>query len=111
MAPFTTLHRVDKKTGRQFVIVCLLLLPFILFTLSAFTFVPSTAHTPRTAIGTTLMRTTHMREMLAHSARDVSCSDVVIPEGFSLSGIRIYFNVCALQQLTAILASLGAGGA
>jgi hypothetical protein len=111
MQPDITRYRIDKKTGRQFVIVCLLLLPFILFTLSVFTFVPNTAHTPRTAIGTTLTRSTQMNEMLARNARDVGCSDVIIPEGVSWSGIRMYFNTCALQHLTAFVASIAAGGA
>src|SRR5205823_1513192 len=85
-------------------------LPIILFTLSAFTFIPNTVQTPNVATGITIPRAAQ-REMLTHSATDGNCSDVVIPEGFSLSGIKIYFNVCALQHLTALVASFGAGGA
>jgi hypothetical protein len=106
---YTSLDRVDKKTGRQLVIVSLLLLPFIMFSLSAFTFTPNT--TPSIAMGTTLPQAIQMSGTQLLSATDVSCSDVVTLEGFSLSGIRIYFNVCALQHLTAFVASFGAGGA
>lgn len=111
MQPDITRYGMDKKTGRQFMFVCLLLLPFVLFSLSAFTFVPNMAQTPRTTFETTLMRSTQMSEILARSATDVSCSDVITPEGVSWSGIRIYFNTCALQHLTAFVASIAAGGA
>jgi len=105
----TTRSATDKKTGKQRVFVCLLLLPLVLFTLSAFTFIPNTTQIPNVTIGTTLPRTVQMSEMLTLSATDVSCSDVITLEKFSWSGIRIYFNACALEHFTAFVASVGAG--
>jgi hypothetical protein len=99
MEPNTTRYAMDKKTGRQLMIVSLFLLPLVLFSLSAFTFTPNTSQS--IAMGTTL----------PHSVTDVSCSDVITLEQFDESGIRIYFNACALEHLTAIVSSASAVGA
>ena len=69
------------------------------------------AQTPRHATETTLPITLQMNEMLVFSTTDVSCSDVIILDKFSWSGIRVYFNVCALEHLNALMASAGAGAA
>jgi hypothetical protein len=111
MQASATRSAIDKKAGRQRVFVSLILLPIVLFTLSGFTFISNTVHTPRIATGTTIPRAIQMSEMLTFSATDVSCSDVIAIDQISLSGIRIYFNECVLEHLTALVASAGAGAA
>lgn len=107
----TTRSAIDKKTGRQQVFVCLLLFPFVLFTLSGFTFIPNTAQRPKQATETTLPLTLQMSTKLTLSAADESCTDTIYIVQSSSSEIKIYFNVCALQHLSAIVAGVDAATA
>jgi len=107
----TTRSAIDKKTGRQQVFVCLLLLPFVLFTLSGFTFIPNKVQTANQATEASLPLTLPMSTLHTAHAADDSCLDVIIVEQFSLSGVKIYFNNCALEHLNALLASADAGAA
>ncbi|SRR6266480_1085584 len=112
----TTRSAIDKKTGRQQVFVCLLLFPFVLFTLSGFTFIPKPAQTPKQATETTLLSSPQQRDfqmsiLLSSASTDESCSDIVYPDRISGQEIRIYFNNCALQHLSALISSAGASGA
>jgi hypothetical protein len=86
-----------------------IVLLLLLFTLSGCTFLPNTTHTSNVATGIAIPRAVQMSEMLPHSTTDGSCSDVVIPEGFSLSGFRLYVNGCALQHLNAWVTTAGPG--
>src|SRR6266446_6268407 len=99
----TTHFAIDKQAGRQRLFVCLLLLPLVLFTLSGFTF-PDTAQTPNQVTATTLPPALH-----PGSTADDGCSDIIILEQLSWSEIKLYFNVCALEHMTALFASVGAG--
>jgi hypothetical protein len=105
-----TCSATDKKAGRQQIFVCLILLPIVLFTLSGFTVIPNTAQTSSIATEMAIPRAMQMSEMLTFSATDISCSDSIILDQISWSGIRIYFNECALEHLTALVASVGTGG-
>lgn len=111
MQASTTRSAIDKKTGRQQVFVCLLLFPFVLFTLSGFTFFPNTAQTPKQATETTLPLTLQMSTKLTLSAADESCTDTIHVIQSTLSEIRIYFNVCSLEHLSALVQGADAGAA
>src|SRR5450759_3240562 len=107
----TTLYTKDKQARKQRVFVCLLLLPFVLFTLSGFTFIPKTVQTPNQAIRPPIPLTLQMSTTLTLSAAEESCIESIYVVQFSLSGIKINFNVCALEHLSALVQSAGAGGA
>jgi len=107
---YTTYKSIDKHRRRQQVFVCLFLLPFVLFTLSGFTFMPNTAQTPNRATATPLPLALQMSALHPGYAADDGCSDVINIVQFSWTEIKIYFNECALEHLTAIVASVGAGG-
>ncbi len=111
MQASTTRYAIDKKTGRQQVFVCLLLLPFVLFALSGFTSIPNTAQAPNQATGTTLPLALQMSALHPGYAADDGCSDVITLVQFSWSEIKIYLNVCALEHLSAFVTSAGAGAA
>jgi hypothetical protein len=111
MEPNNTRYEMDKKTGRQFLIVCLLLLPSIVFSLSAFTFIPNTAPAPNRATETTLPLALQMSALGPGYAVDDGCSDVVNIVQSSWTEIKIYLNECAIEHLAALVASVGAVGA
>jgi hypothetical protein len=105
----TTRSTIDKQAGRQRLYVCLLLLPLVLFTLSAFTFTPNTVQTTNQATTTTRLLALQMSALHPGSPADDGCSDMIILEQLSWSEIKLYFNVCALEHMTALFASVGAG--
>src|SRR5216683_5537258 len=107
-----TIHyTMDKHMRRQRVFVCLLLLPFVLFTLSGFTFLPNTAQTPNQATETTLPLALQVSALHPGTIADDGCSDVISLVEFSWSEIKLYINDCALQLLSAWITSAGAGAA
>ena len=107
----TTRSAIGKKTGRQQVFVCLLLLPFVLFTLSGFTFIANKVQMPNQAPETSLPLTFQMSVLHTAKAADDGCSDVVYIDQVSWQGIKIYFNLCALEHLNAWAADGDAGAA
>ncbi len=107
----TTRSAIDKKRGRQQVFVCLLVLPFVLFTLSGFTFIPNVSQTANQATRTPLLLTFQMSVLHTANAADDGCSDVVYIDQVSWQKIRIYFNLCALEHLSALTADGAAAAA
>lgn len=101
---------MNKQVRRQWAYAYIFLLPFVLFALSGFTF-PNTSQTPDMAAGTTLPLTLQMSALHPGYAVDDGCSDIITLEQFSWSEIRIYFNACALEHFTAIVAGASAAGA
>lgn len=99
-----SVYTIDKKSGRQQVLVCLFLLPLVLFALSGFTFIPNTAQTSRVASGTPLPLTFQMSVLHTASTADDGCSDVAYIDQLNWQEIKIFFNLCALEHLSALTA-------
>ena len=107
----TTRYAIDNQARKQHVFVCLFLLPLVLFALSGFTVIPNTAQTPKQAAETPLRLTLQMSRTLPLRVADDSCIEIIYVVQLSSSEIKLYFNVCALQHLSALTSSVGAGGA
>lgn len=108
------LHTEQKRANEprmvQRVWVYLLLLPIVLFTLSSFTFLPRMVHAQSIATSTPLPLTIQMSALHPRVQVDDGCSDVITLDQISWSGIRLFINDCALQHLSALVATFGAFG-
>ncbi len=101
-----------KKSGvGQRVWAYLVVLPLVLFTLSGYTVIPNTIQPLNLTMETTIPLTFQKGATLTQSAGNVSCSDIITLEQFSGSEMKIYFNDCALQHLTALAATASAAAA
>jgi hypothetical protein len=111
----TTHDAINKQTRKQRVYVCLFLFAFVLFTLNSCATFPDTTQTPGQKTATTqslkVQHTNSKKNVVQHNTTSAhGCSDIVFSELVN-GKLLIYFNDCALQHLSAIVASVDAGAA
>lgn len=105
-----------KNPGRGQRAWIYLFFPFllVLFTLSSCTVLPNTIQTSRPVTATMQVANAQyqkipMSVLLTLTPADETCTDIVAPVQLSWQEMKFYFNVCALQHLSALLADSSAG--